>query len=103
MPRLGVNFWFDVPSLPLETADIALYASTRPAESGCPVYLSVLAVTAHLSWFGVRPGTRCSSKAISPVTTGAAIEVPLKRICWPSAEIRSGYCWAMVDDLDASV
>jgi hypothetical protein len=37
-----------------------------------------------LTWFGVRFGYFCSSRAAAPETIGAAIEVPPARIIWPS-------------------
>ena len=36
-----------------------------------------------MTWFGVRFGYFCSSRAAAPETIGAAIEVPPARIIWP--------------------
>src|SRR4030095_12631075 len=44
-------------------------------DNGCAVYWRIALMSG-----GVRPGLACSISATVPVTTGAAIEVPLKRM-----------------------
>src|SRR5207247_10481788 len=43
---------------------------------------------------GFRLGFLCSSRAAAPLATGAAIDVPLRRMCAPSGVTRSGYLTA---------